>query len=439
MHNIDMKDDKPSARSDTKDAAHAVPPADKSISKRSQSTSRFSFWLLLISYPLLSIICISERLMEGSTSRFLIVDLYCIFAIYLAFDASLKIRRRTKNVKKRWSQAADAALDLMPTIFLIAAAQVMTRDMASMLIDPEFIRRFNYRPDRSVQHAIGWMGSIWTVLLAYTVKYHWDALISAFESDLNSSSDDINTQSFKAMRISRLFEKYILRSLYVAFLNRNVPMHQALGLLAHHSRLFNPAVGTWARKEILGYPTDIYPESDVPSYRQSYSAPEVWNSEKNAWEQPGYDFHDHEHVVFLHSPVADLEEFRNVSTTHLGPYYLMEWRRTLKTKTVTHFGRSIPTSNTTETKTAGTIRYSYDFYSLSLVLNEIREKALNYISERCDLIGYNIRQDSFPELRHRKRDKFLRVIFILFGSVSRVASLRFGYDVTPAGTGRSKG
>lgn len=148
--------------------------------------SRLTFWCLVLSYPILSLLCVAGKWLEDGTVRVVLTDTYCVIAILLAFDASLKIRRRTKGIKKPWSQAADAALDLMPTLFLVAMAQVMNRDMASMLVDPEFIKKFDYKPSREVQHALQWMGAMWTILLAYTVKYHWDALIGAFE---NSQSD----------------------------------------------------------------------------------------------------------------------------------------------------------------------------------------------------------------------------------------------------------
>jgi len=141
--------------------------------------TRRSFLTLLVSYPITSLICLVGRFLEHNFG-ILIFYGFILLCAHLAVNASLEMRSRMK-LEKPDPHAFDFLLEFIPTLLLLGYVNGFSKDMTGIGADPGFLKHFGYTLSREVSHQLGWMGTIWTILIAYVSKYQWDAMIIAKE------------------------------------------------------------------------------------------------------------------------------------------------------------------------------------------------------------------------------------------------------------------
>jgi hypothetical protein len=140
----------------------------------------FSYWCLLASYPVICILCLYYRLLEGPVNFFICNGSILLF-VALALHASLKMKVRSdKNIKDD-IDIIDAAFSFLPVAIILAFAQSLSRDTISITGDVDFNKYFGYVPERFIVTELTWMASSWVIVTAYVGKYHWDALVKKLD------------------------------------------------------------------------------------------------------------------------------------------------------------------------------------------------------------------------------------------------------------------
>lgn len=143
---------------------------------------RLSFWALTASYPISAMLLLKSKWLESPSIACAVVLTYTALIIWLALDASLRIKIRTAQVGSTVQEIGDLMLDFIVPLLTVAFAQVLVRDVGTIGSEPEFLKIFGYLVGRDANHALQWMGSVWTILIAYCIKYHWDAIVKAMET-----------------------------------------------------------------------------------------------------------------------------------------------------------------------------------------------------------------------------------------------------------------